>query len=124
MLTGPRLVGHAAALLQIAAGAEGLVARAGQNDAAQAFRVERDVLEAADEIAPHLGVERVGGIGPVQPDDRDVFVDAFEGERLEIRCFRRRAHSASQEKPLPARRILPVDGEGKCAVQHSVSVSQ
>ena len=66
VLTGPRLVGHAAALLQIAAGAEGLVAGAGQDDAAQAFRIERDVLEAAHEIAPHLGVERVGGVRPVQ----------------------------------------------------------
>lgn len=32
--------------------------------------------------------------------------------------------TASHENPLPERRILPVDGDGKCAVQHSVSVSQ
>ena len=30
----------------------------------------------------------------------------------------------SHENPLPWRRIFPVEGEGKCAVQHSVSVSQ
>jgi hypothetical protein len=33
-------------------------------------------------------------------------------------------YAATQTNPLPLRRILPVDGEGKCAVQHSVSVSQ
>ncbi len=32
--------------------------------------------------------------------------------------------TASQENPLPWRPIFPVEGEGKCAVQHSVSVSQ
>lgn len=32
--------------------------------------------------------------------------------------------AASQENPLPRRRIFPVEGDGKCAVQHSVSVSQ
>ena len=32
--------------------------------------------------------------------------------------------TASQENPSPQRRILPDEGEGKCAVQHSVSVSQ
>ena len=32
--------------------------------------------------------------------------------------------TASQVNPLPDRRIFPVEGEGKCAVQHSVSVSQ
>jgi hypothetical protein len=34
------------------------------------------------------------------------------------------AHVTSQINPLPERRIFPVDGEGKCAVQHNVSVSQ
>ena len=40
--------------------------------------------------------------------------------------MRSRSHgyTVSQEKPLPLRLILPTDGEGKCAVQHSVSVSQ
>jgi hypothetical protein len=33
-------------------------------------------------------------------------------------------YTASQANPLPIRRIFPTDGEGKCAVQHSVSVSQ
>jgi len=33
-------------------------------------------------------------------------------------------YTAAQTKPLPLRRIFPTDGEGKCAVQHSVSVSQ
>ena len=32
--------------------------------------------------------------------------------------------TASQENPLPRRRIFPVEGDGKCAVQQSVSVSQ
>ena len=124
MLARPRLVGHAAALLQVAAGAERLVARPGQNDAAQAFGIERDVLEAAHEIEAHLGVEGVGGVRPVQPDNRDVLLGSFQQEGLEIRRFRRHAHTASQENPSPLRRILPVEGEGKCAVQQSVSVSQ
>ena len=34
------------------------------------------------------------------------------------------SYTASHENPLPARRIFPVEGDGKCAVQHSVSVSQ
>ena len=38
VLARPRLVGHAAAFLQVAAGAERLVAGAGQDDAAQALR--------------------------------------------------------------------------------------
>src|ERR1700760_3586014 len=33
-------------------------------------------------------------------------------------------HAISHMKPLPLRLILPADGEGKCAVQHKVSVSQ
>jgi hypothetical protein len=33
-------------------------------------------------------------------------------------------HTAAQTNPLPLRRIFPTDGDGKCAVQHSVSVSQ
>lgn len=32
--------------------------------------------------------------------------------------------TAAQTNPLPFRRIFPTDGEGKCDVQHSVSVSQ
>ena len=34
------------------------------------------------------------------------------------------AYTISQVNPLPLRLILPDEGEGKCAVQHSVSVSQ
>jgi hypothetical protein len=34
------------------------------------------------------------------------------------------SYTASHVNPSPLRRILPDDGEGKCAVQHSVSVSQ
>lgn len=33
-------------------------------------------------------------------------------------------HTAAHTNALPLRRIFPTDGEGKCAVQHSVSVSQ
>ncbi|MEZ0099600.1 hypothetical protein ABIF25_003182 [Bradyrhizobium elkanii] len=33
-------------------------------------------------------------------------------------------HAVSHTNPLPFRLILPIDGEGKCAGQHSVSVSQ
>jgi hypothetical protein len=34
------------------------------------------------------------------------------------------SYTASQENPFPSRLIFPVEGDGKCAVQHSVSVSQ
>ena len=34
------------------------------------------------------------------------------------------SYTASHVNPSPLRRILPDDGDGKCAVQHSVSVSQ
>ena len=34
------------------------------------------------------------------------------------------AYTASQLKALPLRRIFPTVGEGKCAVQHNVSLSQ
>lgn len=34
------------------------------------------------------------------------------------------SYTGSQENPSPLRLILPTDGEGKCAVQQSVSVSQ
>src|SRR5205085_9468793 len=67
VLARPCLVGHAAALLQVAAGAERLVAGAGENDAAQALWIKRRILEIAHEIASHLGVERVGGIRPIEP---------------------------------------------------------
>jgi hypothetical protein len=32
--------------------------------------------------------------------------------------------AASHVNAFPLRRIFPTDGDGKCAVQHSVSVSQ
>ena len=86
--------------------------------------IERHILEIAHEIAAHLGVERVGGIRPVQPDDAYMRIDALDGEGREILRFPRHAHTVSQEKPLPLRLIRPTDGEGKCAVQHSVGVSQ
>src|SRR6266699_6817459 len=43
---------------------------------------------------------------------------AFQNSRAGIQL------TASQKNPLPERRIFPAYGEGKCAVQHSVSVSQ
>jgi hypothetical protein len=78
VLARPCLVGHAAALLQVAAGAERLVAGASQNDAAQALGIERRVLEIAHEIASHLGVERVGDVRPIEPDDRHMLIDRLD----------------------------------------------
>ena len=124
MLPRPGFVGHAAALFQVAAGAERLVAGASQDDAAQVFRIERDILETAHEVAAHLSVERVGRVRPVQPDDRDVLIDVFDRKRLETLRSRCHGYTASQENPLPLRLIRPTEGEGKCAVQHNVSVSQ
>ncbi len=122
VLARPCLVGHAAPLLQVAAGAERLVACACENDAAQVLRIERRILEIAHEVASHPGVECVGCLRPIEPDDRHMLIDRLDRKRLE--GGRTRTHIASQENPLPLRRIFPTEGEGKCAVQHSVSVSQ
>ena len=111
-----------AELRDVGAGSKCLVARACENDATQALRIERRILETAHEIAAHLGVERVGGIRPIEPDDCHMLVDRLDRKRLE--SGRVRTHVASQENPLPLRRIFPTEGEGKCAVQHSVSVLQ
>ena len=40
------------------------------------------------------------------------------------RCGRGPSYTGSHENPSPRRRILPTEGEGKCAGQHSVSLSQ
>ena len=43
-----------------------LCAGAGEHDASQAFEIDREVLEQLDEIEPHLGVQGIGGVRPVQ----------------------------------------------------------
>jgi len=108
--------------LEPAAAAQAFVA--GQNDAAQIPRIERNVLEAAHEIPAHLGVKCVRSIRAIHAHDHHVRIGPFQRKCIEGGRLSGRTHMASQENPLPARRIFPVDGEGKCAVQHSVAVSQ
>ena len=83
-------------------------------------------MSTAAESFETLALERVDAhvliVRPVQPHDQHMRIDPFERECLERR--RGRAHIASQVKPSPLRLIRPTEGEGKCAVQHSVSVSQ
>ena len=66
----PLLVGHGAALDQIAAGAEGAVAGAGHHDAAQAVLLDLQRLEHRHQIEAHLRVHGVRRRRPIEPDDK------------------------------------------------------
>jgi hypothetical protein len=71
-------------LLQVAAGAERLVAVPGQDHRPQAFDVGRKAFKQLHQIEPHLGVHGIGGLRPVQRDQQDVAVAAFDFDGLEI----------------------------------------
>src|SRR5579885_2870975 len=60
VLGHPLLLGHAVALLQIAAGAEGAVARSRQHDAAKIARFGDQACPEIEEVAAHLRIERIG----------------------------------------------------------------
>ena len=72
VLRAPDALGHAVALLEIGAGAEGTFARAGEDHAAQLTRLGGEPRPEIDLVATHLGVERVQRLRAVQRDDEDV----------------------------------------------------
>ena len=61
MLLSPLHGVHGVALLQVAAGAEDLVALPGQHHAAHIGSVFCQAAPNSQQVAAHLGVERVGG---------------------------------------------------------------
>src|SRR5947209_19135057 len=82
MLRLPCLVGHAEALLEVAAGAECLVAGPGQEDAAIGERVAIDRIEEIQEVASHLRVHRIGDLRPVQDQQDETVALVLDLERL------------------------------------------
>ncbi|MGX1414304.1 hypothetical protein AB7M43_004396 [Bradyrhizobium elkanii] len=84
MLCLPGLVRHAVALLQIAPGAERLVAVSGQDHRAQPLDVGREALEQFHQIEAHLGVHRIGRFRPVQRHQQDIAITPFDLDGLEI----------------------------------------
>ena len=84
VLRPPAFVGHAVALLEIAAGAKRLVAAAGDDHGAQIFQIDRERFEQLHEIEPHARVQRVRHLGPIERDHEDVIVVAGNHDRLEI----------------------------------------
>src|SRR6185437_7900081 len=71
---------HAVALLEVAAGAEGALARAGEDDAAQLARRRDETAPQRLEIAPHLSVERVGDLRSVESDDEQFGLRRLEAQ--------------------------------------------
>jgi hypothetical protein len=81
---------------------------------------ETALAECGDRVSVAV-VDRTGRL--------KVFLQGDNAAPHNIELARRKAsatvgHNISQLNPSPLRRILPADGEGKCAVQHNVSVSQ
>ena len=76
VLRAPGLVRHALAFLEIAAGAERLVACPGDHDAAQVTGIERERHEELLQIAPHLRVERVAELGTIESDEEEPVFEA------------------------------------------------
>ena len=82
MLRLPRFVGHAEAFLEVAAGAECLVAGPGHEDAAIGERVAIDRIEEIQEVASHLRVHRIGDLRPVQDQQDEAVALVLNLERL------------------------------------------
>ena len=80
VLRHPLLLGHAVTFFQIAARAEDLVARAGENGAAYVARVVGEPAPQIEHVVAHLGVDGVGNLGAVQLDDEHMRLDHFERE--------------------------------------------
>ena len=66
MLVLPGLVGHAVALLEVAAGAKRPLSRAGHHDAALICGRCVDRVEKRQEIAAHLRVNRIGHLRAIE----------------------------------------------------------
>jgi len=67
-----------------AAGAERFRPLPGQNDDAKLFEIDGKSLEQLHEVEPHLRVEGVRRVGPVQRDEQDVVVVPLDRDGFEI----------------------------------------
>src|SRR5204863_8047347 len=83
VLGTPRLVGHPVALLEIATGAERLVAGAGEDHGAR-VGITGERVEAGEQILAHGGVHRVVLLGAVEGDGDDVVVRRTGEEEVTI----------------------------------------
>ena len=77
-------IAHALAFLEIGAGAEGALARAGQDDAPYVVRV-RKLAPQRQKLASHLRIERVRRLRPVERDAQHRGLDPFGKESLVLR---------------------------------------
>ena len=84
MLRLPAFVGHAVALLEVAAGAERLCAAAGDDHRAQPLQIDRERLEHLHEIETHARIQRVGHLGSIERDKQDVIAVSRHGNCLKI----------------------------------------
>jgi hypothetical protein len=82
VLLHPLRVGHAVALFQVAAGAERLVAGAGQDHAAIVLRVVDQPREHVMQIVADLGRDRVAHLGPVDAHGEHMLARLLQREGL------------------------------------------
>ena len=106
MLGLPGFVGHAVALLEIAAGAERFGPRAGQDGDAQPLEVDRKPLEQFHEVEPHLRIQGIRRIRPVQRDQQDMVVTPLHRDRLELASHRPGSVNVGDGIASPASRII------------------
>src|SRR5213596_2248521 len=83
VLGAPRLVGHPVALLEIAARAERLVARAREDHGAR-VGIARERVEAGEQVLAHRGVHRVHLLRAIERDRDDVAVRRILDEQVPI----------------------------------------
>ena len=83
VLRAPRLVGHPVALLEIAAGAEGAIAPAGEDDDAH-VGIGGERGEAREQILAHRGVHRVVLLRAIERDRDDVAIVGALDEQVAI----------------------------------------
>jgi hypothetical protein len=80
----PFLPGHAVAFLEIAAGAEGAFAGAGQYDGAHIARRGNEPRPEIEQIAAHLRVERIADFRPIERHQQEMAVDRFRAQRAVV----------------------------------------
>jgi len=72
------------AFLQVAAGAERLVAGSGHDDRATGQGIGVDRIEEGQQITPHPGVHRVGDLWPVEGQQCEPVALVLDPQRLVI----------------------------------------
>ena len=82
MLMAPGGIGHALAFLEVAARTKGTPAGCGQDDAADIAGLRDQRRPDRVQITPHLRVEGVGNLWPIEADDLDMRFRAFELQGL------------------------------------------